>query len=115
MTNKKEWDSFVRSNGRFKVHDFFSAQKVECFNLWLDSGKSWDTVKLKVERMHAESVESTRGWVAQQGKDIRKNHSDEKAEAIFKARKASGLWYPSEDFPDDDDDTSIIMQLKVFP
>ena len=73
MTNKKEWDSFVRSKGRFKVHEYYSANKVECFNMWLDSQKCWDTVAIKVERMHSESVESTKGWVAQQGKDIKKN------------------------------------------
>lgn len=95
----------MRSKGRFKVHEYYSANKVECFNMWLDSQKSWDTVALKVERMHSESVESTKGWVAQQGKDIKKTHSEEKAEAIFKLRKASGLWYPSEDFENDDDET----------
>ena len=32
MTNKKDWDSFVRSKGRFKVHDFYQSNRIDCFN-----------------------------------------------------------------------------------
>ena len=103
-TNKKDWDSFVRSKGRFKVHEYYEGNKVECFNMWLDCDKNWDRVQLEVERQHEQRVEAERGWVATQGKDIRKTHTEEKAEQLFKSRKAAGLWYPSEDFEGDNDE-----------
>lgn len=60
VTNKRDWDSFVRSKERFRVHDFFQSNKVECFNMWLDSGKSWDEAALQVERLHKVKNESAR-------------------------------------------------------
>ena len=104
MTNKKDWDSFVRSNGRFKVHEFYSTNRLECFNMWLDSGKNWDQVALEVKRVHSQETEAKSGFVAMQGKTIKENHSEEKALKIIQLRKETGLWYKSEDFPDDDDE-----------
>lgn len=87
------------------MHEFYEGNKVECFNMWLDSGKEWDQVKIKVDRLHEQRTEAKRGMVAMQGKDIKKNHSEEKAQKIIAARKAAGLWYPSDDFEEDDDET----------
>ena len=87
------------------MHEYYTQNKVDCFNMWLDSGKDWDKVSLSVARIHAQHTESKRGWIAQQGKEIKKNHSETKAKAIFAARKAAGLWYPSDDFEDDEDET----------
>ena len=114
MTNKKDWDSFVRSKGRFKVHEFYEANKIECFNMWLDSGKEWDQVKLKVDRLHEQRTEAKRGMIATQGKDLKKTHTEEKAQQIMAARKASGLWYPSDDFEGDDDETYKFESWKQF-
>ena len=58
-----------------------------------------------------QQTESKRGMVAVQGKDIRKSHTKEKADAIIAARKASGLWYASEDFEHDEDEFLILQQF----
>lgn len=103
MTNKADWDKFSRSKDRFKVYDFYSANKTECFNMWLECNKDWNKVSSAVERLHESSTEGKRGWIATQGKDIRKTHDADKADQVIAARKASGMWFQSEDFPDDDD------------
>lgn len=94
----------MRSKGRFQVFDYYSSNKVETFNMWLDAGKDWDKVSIQVERIHAADTEAKRGWIAVQGKDIRKTHESTKAETIIQLRKSTGMWYPSEDFENDDDD-----------
>jgi len=107
MTNKRDWDSFVRSKGRFKVHDYYQNNRIDCFNMWLDYDKDWDRVSLAVERLHRQETESKQGLVAVQGKTIKQTHSLEKAESIMESRKSSGLWYQSEDFPDDPDEAWV--------
>lgn len=104
MSNKKDWDSFTRSKNRFRCHDYYESNRIDLFNMWLDCDKSWDKVILEVERIHKLKSEAKRGWVAVQGKDIKRTHDDDKAKALIASRKASGLWYPSEDFENDDDD-----------
>lgn len=115
MTNKKDWDSFVRSKGRFKVHDFYQNNRIDCFNMWLDCEKNWDQVSLAVERLHQHETEAKQGMIAIQGKTIKATHSKEKADAIIEARKQNGMWYASEDFPDDDDDTWEKHTTFSFP
>lgn len=105
MTNKKEWDQFVRSKDRFKVHDYYQSNRIDCFNMWLDCDKNWDKVQLEVERLHAQETEAKQGVIAVQGKTIKQTHSSEKATAIIAARKTTGMWYESEDFPGDEDET----------
>ena len=73
--------------------------------MWMDMEKDWDRVSLAVERLHAQHTEAKRGWVATQGKDLKRTHDPTKAKAIIDARKAAGLWYASEDFPEDEDET----------
>ena len=114
MTNKKEWDSFVRSQGRFRVHDYFTNNKIDCFNMWLDQGKSWDNVVLAVSRLHTTQNESTKGMTSIQGKDLKQTHTPEKYEALIKARKESGMWYPSTDFPDDPDETQLKFNIAFL-
>ena len=103
VTNKRDWDTFVRSKGRFKVHDYFQSSKLECFNMWLDSGKDWDQVALEVERIHSNEVKAKRGWVAVQGTKLIKQRGEEKARKIINARREQGQFYPDEDFPEDHD------------
>ena len=62
-------------------------------------------MKLHVERLHEQRTEAKRGMIAVQGKELKRTHTEEKAQKIIDARKASGLWYPSEDFEGDDDET----------
>ena len=107
VTNKREWDSFVRSNGRFKVHDFYQNSKLECFNMWLDCGKSWDAVALQVKRKHEEETESSRGWIAKQGRTLKEEKGAEKAAKIMQARRNAGMYYEDEDFPGDEDELSL--------
>lgn len=115
MTNKRDWDQFVRSKDRFKVHEYFVNNRTDCFNIWLDSDKNWDSVKLHVDRLHAAQTKSKRGFIAIQGKDLKKTHTEQKALAIISARKASGMWYASEDFEDDDDEPRYeYMYVFIF-
>lgn len=114
MTNKREWDSFVRSKERYRVFDYYQKNRIECFNIWLESGKSWDSVALHVEREHAQSTEAKSGWIAIQGKTLKQTHSEEKFRNLVNNRKSSGLWYPSEDFADDDDETSSSTKYVFF-
>eukprot|EP00435_Cladocopium_sp_Y103_P067612 s658_g30.t1 len=46
-TNKRDWDSFVRSQERFRVHEFYSTNRLEMFGMWLDCDKNWDKLVLK--------------------------------------------------------------------
>ena len=75
--------------------------------MWLDFDKDWDRVSLAVERMHRQETEAKQGMVAVQGETLKDTHSKEKAEAIIASRKASGMWYESEDFPDDPDEPRL--------
>ena len=108
VTHKKEWDSFCRSKERFKVHEYYQSNKLECFNMWLNSGKSWDAVALQVERSHQQQHESTQGWISVQGKEIKKQFNEEKAASLIASRKQSGMYYESTDFPNDDDETFLV-------
>lgn len=105
MTNKREWDKFVRSKERFRVHGYFQTNKNELFNLWMDHDCSWDRTCLAVERIQSQSNEAKKGWYSVQGKTIKKEFDKEKAEAIISSRKNAGLYYDCPDFPNDEDDT----------
>lgn len=106
MTNKRDWDTFVRSKQRFRVYEYSQSNKLECFNLWLDSDKSWDAIKLHVDRIHQQENCSKRGWVSVQGRDIRAKYPEDKANQLIASRKQEGLYYEDPDFPGDDDETS---------
>lgn len=44
--------------------------------------------------------EGTKGWQAIQGRVLAEKYPEEKWLKIKESRKASGLWYPDDDFPD---------------
>lgn len=101
MTNKREWDRFVRSKERFRVHSYYQSNKVELFNLWLDSNQSWDATVVKVDRIVSQTNESKKGWISVRGKKIIEEFGEEKGNQIIQSRTASGLYYNCDDFPED--------------
>lgn len=112
MSHKPEWDAFVRSAANRKkfpvaLAETFNSQKVELFNMWLDSGKDWNRTQLLVERQSEMRNQSIKGWTAVQGKALKQQYGDDEAkfQTIVAKRKASGLYYEDEDFPGDDLDT----------
>lgn len=59
---------------------------------------------MEVERVQKQRNESSRGWVAEQGKVLKTRYTAEKWEQVKASRKKAGLYYECEDFPGDDDD-----------
>ena len=110
-THKREWDQFVRtaiSKGKMPValSDYCRTNKLDLFNMWLDSDKSWDKVKLQVERKTQGTDTTKKGWEAVQGKELRKRFDDEeKFKKLIASRKSAGMYYEDEDFPGDDDES----------
>ena len=113
-THKREWDQFCRAaanRSKFPValSEQFVQGKTELFNLWMDSGKSWDQTVVQVKRKQELEHKATKGWEAVRGSDLRKRYSsEEKFTKVVNARKASGLYYEDEDFPGDLDDSHRI-------
>ena len=105
VTNKRDWDSFVRSKERFRVHSYFQSNGIELFNIWLDCDKSWDRTSLEVQRIQTHTNEAKKGWHSVQGKTLKQQYNPEKAQAIFSQRVKDGLFYDCEDFPGDEDET----------
>ena len=113
-THKREWDCFVK---QLKSHSAAPVQlseyaatnqnKVELFNMWLDCGRDWSQCALTLERKMEKKNEGSKGWEAVQGKTLRAKYDEDKFAALVKSRKASGLWYADDDFPDDDDDARL--------
>ncbi|CAK9040577.1 unnamed protein product [Durusdinium trenchii] len=115
VTNKRDWDKFCRQascRSKFPValSEHFVNNKLDLFNLWLDNNKSWEKCKVEVERRAELEHQSVRGWEAVQGKDLKKRYTEEKYEALVKSRKAAGLWYQCDDFPDDPDECWYFMR-----
>lgn len=54
-----------------------------------------------IERTHKTENESLSGWVAKAGKDLVKEFGEAKAKSLMDRRFNDGLYYNSEDFPDD--------------
>lgn len=117
MTHKREWDKFVRSKERYRIHSYYQSNKLELFGIFLDSGCCWDTTCLAVERKQSQTNEAKRGWIAKRGKDIKIEYGEEKGLQIIASRTSAGLYYESEDFPNDADDTcpftSEILNIKM--
>ena len=112
VTNKKEWDCFtkqLKTNGGCPIHlseyATTSQNKVELFNMWLDAKRDWNECSLQLERKMQRKNEGVKGWEAIQGRVLRERYSPEKFQALITSRKSAGLWYPDDDFPDDDDDS----------
>lgn len=68
----------MRSKERFKMGDYFETHKNECFGIWLDSNKSWDAVKLHVQRIHQSVNESSRGYISMKGRTIKEQYGETK-------------------------------------
>lgn len=58
------------------LSDYCRNNKTELFNMWLDSNKSWEEVKLKVSRKVEGTNSTKKGWEAVQGKELRKRYDD---------------------------------------
>lgn len=88
------------------LSDYCRNNKTELFNMWLDSNKSWEEVKLKLSRKVEGTNSTKKGWEAVQGKELRKRYDDsEKYQKLIASRKATGMFYEDDDFPGDDDAT----------
>lgn len=101
MTNKRDWDSFVRSKERFRCGDYFNTNKTELFNFWLDSGKSWDACVLHVDRVHQTKNESKKGWTAFQGWDLVDKYGKDRGEEMICRRTEENLFNKDDMYPDD--------------
>eukprot|EP00435_Cladocopium_sp_Y103_P061461 s1366_g23.t1 len=108
-TNKREWDAFMRqtqNRSKFPIalSEYLQTNKTDLFNFWMDSGKNWNEVQLKVNRSVEAKNTASKGWEAVQGKTLRERYTEEKFDRLVAARKAAGLFYEDEDFPGDEDD-----------
>lgn len=79
-------------------------KKVELFNMWLENDMSWDRVQCVVERQQTSSNLSRKEWVAVQAKDLKTRLPEDRFNELIKRRTEAGLYYPDEDYPDDDMD-----------
>ena len=75
-THKKEWDKFCRealNRAKFpqELSEYYATKKTELFNIWMDTGMSWQSCKLHVERDITQRNRTTKGWQAVQGKILR--------------------------------------------
>lgn len=110
-THKREWDCFtkqLKSNGRVPTnlseYAATAANKQDLFGMWLDSGKDWKECSVILERKVSQKSQAEKGWTAIQGRELLARYHDnpEKAEKLMQSRRDSGLWYPDDDFPDDE-------------
>lgn len=106
MTRKLEWDQFSRAIKNRKsfpceLSPYLVKGKVDLFNAWLDAKGSWDECKLVLDRTRKNSTESVSGWVGVQGKKLVDEYGKDKAQILMDRRTTDGLFYDSDDFPDD--------------
>lgn len=104
----------MRSKERFKMGEYFETHKNECFGIWLDSNKSWDAVKLHVQRIHQSVNESSRGFISVKGRDIKEQYGDTKGQQIINKRTADGWYYADPDFPDDPDEACLKSSVVLL-
>lgn len=120
-THKLEWDAFTRqlkSNAKvpcqLSEYAQVAANKTDLFGMWLDSGRDWSQCQILLERKIQQKNESQRGWQAVQGRALKEKYKEnpDKLEKLIQSRKASGLWYPDDDFPDDDDESRLLWSVR---
>ena len=92
------------------MHEFYSSNRLELFNMWLDCQKNWDNLVLQVERKHEQIHAAKSGWVAMQGRDIKAKLGEEKAAQVIKSRTEAGLYYEDADFPECEDDFHLNLR-----
>lgn len=112
MTHKKEWDQFVRSKDRFRLHDLHAKNKVEYFNLWMDCDKDWDSTVAAVKRKQSQKNKASKGWTTIQGKTLKTQLTPEKFATLTASRVQKGLYFDDEDFPGDEDEPLIRLILR---
>lgn len=94
------------------LSEFYLTSKVELFNLWLDAEKDWEKCELQVERVQSQRNISKRGWIAVQGKELKKKYdTEEKWEKVRADRVAKGLYYQDDDFPDDALESQLTIHM----
>ena len=76
---------------------------------WLDNGGDWDATKVQVERTQSQKNSTVNGWRAVQGKELRPKYTPEKFAQLVASRRAAGLFYKDDDFPDDEDDAYLTL------
>ena len=81
-----------------------SSGKLDLFNLWCDSDRDWDAVKLESERRTELKNKTKKGFEAIQGKVLREKLTAAKFAQLVASRRASGMFYEDEDFPGDEDE-----------
>ena len=114
VTHKKEWDQFCRTaKGTMPVQlsDMYLSSKQELFNIWVESGRDWSKCQMEVERKQEAKNIGKRGWKAIQAKELKQKYTPEKFEKFKASRLASGLFYKDPDFPDDEDDSRLELNL----
>ena len=114
VTHKKEWDQFCRTaKGTMPVQlsDMYLSSKQELFNIWVESGRDWSKCQMEVERKQEAKNIGKRGWKAIQAKELKEKYTTEKFEKFKASRLASGLFYKDPDFPDDEDDSRLELNL----
>ena len=119
VTNKKEWDTFARQCGNRSVFPsslggMYKKNKVELFNLWLDSGRDWDRTVITVERLQETKNLNRKEWRGVKAKDLKTQMGETKALELIAKRQESGLWYKDDDFPDDPEDCVCVCVLSAF-
>lgn len=75
--------------------------KDDLFGAWLDSGRCWDKCRFIMERSRKSSNEAASGWIATKGRQLVADYGEEKAKTLMDRRYRDGLYYDSEDFPED--------------
>ena len=96
------------------MQDYFQQHRVELFNVWMDSGKSWDQCQLHCQRKQSHKNQSEKGWTAIKGRDLKQQMSEEKFATLVKSRMASGLYYDDDDFPDDEEEFCLTWSSYLF-
>lgn len=107
VTHKKEYDTFLRQIQNKKLFpvdmsSYVTKCKNDLFCAWLDAGKNWDNARLIMQRTHSNEQESLSGWIAKRGKELVEMYGEEKGRSLMVRRQQEGLFYNSEDFPDDE-------------
>ena len=92
----------------------YKKNKVELFNLWLDSGRDWDQTCILVERSQSNLNLNRKEWKGVKAKDLKAQFGEAKALEIIAKRQESGMWYKDEDFPSDPEDWVAVQNYLGF-
>ena len=112
MTHHTEWVAFNRATQNKKtfpmqLSNMLLKNKNDLFKVWMECGRNWDKVTMQVDRSIEQKNKAKSGWVAVQGKNIKKDWTgvSEKLETLLKSRFDTGMYYDDPDFPGDADET----------